>query len=355
MTQTIGQDRIISEGNIVPRDDLYLYASTSGIVTKLLVEIGEEVEEGQVLLVLDGLSQAEAALKAAELEYEAAQQALNDLNETAELDNATAWLTWLDAQDKYILAEEEWDDLDKDKYEDDIDDAQEDIFEVEEDLEDAQETFDRYKDLDEDNSLRKKYEDELEEAREDYNETVRKHNELVIEMERVEAEWLEALHAMEKAQADYEATLSGPDPDILTLAEARVANALTQVELARKQVANQSLTAPFPSKVVDLNVSENESIELGKWAIHIADFEKLYVETTDLTELEVVSVHVGQEVTFVPDALTDIELKGKVVEISDKSHTKSGDVLYDVRILIDDPDSRLRWGMTVEIWFEIDE
>jgi len=202
MTQTMGQDRIISEGNIVPRDDLYLYTSTSGIVTELLVEIGDEVEEGQVLLVLDGLSQAEAALKAAELEYEAAQQALNDLNETAELDSATAWLTWLDARDKYILAEEEWDDLDKDKYEDDIDDAQENIFEVEEDLEDAQETFDRYKDLDKDNSLRKKYEDELRDAREDYNESVRKHDELVIELERVEAEWLQALHNVEKAQAD---------------------------------------------------------------------------------------------------------------------------------------------------------
>jgi membrane fusion protein (multidrug efflux system) len=237
--------RIIGEGMVVPRDDLYLYSVVSGKVTEVLVKEGDEIKEGKVLVVLDGLSQAKAALDAAELEYEVAQEALNDLNEYAQLDSAIAWLAWLDARDRYMLAEEEWDDIDKDKYEDDIDDAQEDVVEAEEDLEDAQESFDRYKDLDEDNSLRKKYEDELEEAQEDYNEAVRARDELMVELERAEADWLQALHAMEKAQADYEATLSGPDPDKLALAEARVASALAQVELAKRQVENQTMLAPF--------------------------------------------------------------------------------------------------------------
>jgi HlyD family secretion protein len=347
--------RIISEGRVEPNKDLYLYFTVPGKVADILIEKGDEVEEGQVLIVLDGLSQAEAALDAAELEYQAAEQALDDLNEFAELDSATAWLAWLDTRERYLLAEEEWDDVDKDKYEDDIDDAQEDVVEAEEDLEDAQETFERYEDLDEDNSLRKKYEDELEEAQEDYNEAVRVRDELVIELERVEAEWQQALQAMEKAQQDYEATLSGPDPDKLTLTEARVAIALAQVEAKKIQVDNQSLVSPFSGTIVDVNVTENESLETSKWAILLANFDNLYVETTDLTELEVVSISVGQKATLIPDALPDVELTGEVVEISDKFQTKSGDVLYDVRIVINDPGSRLRWGMTVEIEFEIDE
>lgn len=347
--------RIISEGRIEPNKDLYLYLPVSGKVAEILIDKGDEVEEGQILVVLDGLSQAEAALDAAELEYQAAEQALDDLNEFAELDSAIAWNAWLDARERYLLAEEEWDDVDKDKYEDDIDDAQEDVVEAEEDFEDAQETFERYEDLDEDNSLRKKYEDELEEAQEDYNEAVRIRDELVIELERVEAEWQQALQEMDKTQQDYEVTLSGPDPDKLTLAEARVASALAQVEAKKIQVDNQSLVAPFSGTIVDVNVTENESLEPSKWAILLADFDNLYVETTDLTELEVVSISVGQKVTLIPDALPDVELTGEVVEISDKFQTKSGDVLYDVRILLKTPNSRLRWGMTVEIEFEIEE
>ena len=160
---------------------------------------------------------------------------------------------------------------------------------------------------------------------------------------------------LDKTQKDYEVTLSGPDPDKLTLAEARVASALAAVEAKKIQVDNQSLVAPFSGTIVDVNVTENESLEPSKWAILLADFNNLYVETTDLTELEVVSISVGQKVTLIPDALPDVELTGEVVEISDKFQTKSGDVLYDVRILLKTPNSRLRWGMTVEIEFEIEE
>jgi hypothetical protein len=54
----------------------------------------------------------------------------------------------------------------------------------------------------------------------------------------------------------------------------------------------------------------------------------------------------------VPDALPDLTMTGKVVEISQASTVQGGDVLYEVRIRLDDPDPRLLWGMTVEVTFE---
>ena len=52
-----------------------------------------------------------------------------------------------------------------------------------------------------------------------------------------------------------------------------------------------------------------------------------------------------------PDALSDLQLKGTVIEIS-KAYTQlGGDILYTVRIRVDETDPRLRWGMTVEIVF----
>ena len=75
------------------------------------------------------------------------------------------------------------------------------------------------------------------------------------------------------------------------------------------------------------------------------------VETTDITELEVVKLVEGQKVTIRPDALSDLQLKGTVIEISNAYTQLGGDILYTVRIRVDETDPRLRWGMTVEIVF----
>jgi len=53
----------------------------------------------------------------------------------------------------------------------------------------------------------------------------------------------------------------------------------------------------------------------------------------------------------VPDALPDLALKGTVTEISNAYTQQGGDILYTVTIRVENPDPRLRWGMTVEATF----
>jgi hypothetical protein len=54
----------------------------------------------------------------------------------------------------------------------------------------------------------------------------------------------------------------------------------------------------------------------------------------------------------VPDALPDLELTGTVESIDDFFEEKRGDVTYTARILLNESDPRLRWGMTVVVTFE---
>jgi HlyD family secretion protein len=75
------------------------------------------------------------------------------------------------------------------------------------------------------------------------------------------------------------------------------------------------------------------------------------VETNDLTEQEVVKISVGQSASLAPDALPDLKFTGKVTEIADGFIVQSGDVLYKVRLLVDNPDPQFRWGMTTEVTF----
>ena len=45
-------------------------------------------------------------------------------------------------------------------------------------------------------------------------------------------------------------------------------------------------------------------------------------------------------------------MTGVVSEISQSSYTQGGDVIYTVRVKVDQVDPRVRWGMTVQVTFE---
>lgn len=85
--------------------------------------------------------------------------------------------------------------------------------------------------------------------------------------------------------------------------------------------------------------------------IEVVDFSEWIVETENLTEIEVVDVSVGQQVTVIPDSLPDLKLAGEVIAISDTFAEKRGEITYAVQIELKEDDPRLRWGMTVVVEF----
>lgn len=110
--------------------------------------------------------------------------------------------------------------------------------------------------------------------------------------------------------------------------------------------------ATINGTIVTLDLIEGEQIAPGIPVVQIADFSAWYVETDNLTEIEVVKVATGQGTSIVPDALPDVTLTGAVDTIADVFEEKQGDVTYTARILLDEVDPRLRWGMTVVVTFE---
>ncbi len=342
---------VISEGRIVPRQERSLVFQGAGEVAEVLVDTGDTVEAGQVLARLANREQADAALSAAELELKAAQQAYDDLVRLADLAHAQAWQALIQASDTRIAAGRAWEAIDTDETQQEIDDADVAVADAKKVLDDAQENFDKYQDLPEDNDTRTEAEDELEQAQLDYDEAIRQRDELVNARDKVQADLLAAQSAEAEARRTYDQSESGPDPDQMALAEARLANANAQVAAAQAALDLLELKAPFSGTIADVNIIPGQIVSSGTWAFLLADFSEWYVKTTDLTEMEIVKVFEGQPVSLVPDALPDLELAGEVVEISQVAGVQSGDVVYTVRIFLNDPDPRLRWGMTVEASF----
>ena len=133
--------------------------------------------------------------------------------------------------------------------------------------------------------------------------------------------------------------------------EARVAAAQKQLQIAENAPADLELRAPFAGTVMDIDLFIGQYVTTGQNAILLADLSEWFIETDNLTEIEVVNVNVGQQVTVVPDALPNMNMTGEVASISSVFEEKRGDITYTVRISVPITDPRLRWGMTVSVTF----
>lgn len=343
---------IVAEGKLKPIHAANLSFQARGVVEEINVKIGDAVKQGDVLARLANSDVAMAQLTTANLELTQAQQAYDQLLRTEGLGRADAWTAYMDAQMVRAEAERAWEALNVNDIEDRIDDADAEAEDRQSDLKDAQEEFDKYKDLDKDNSKRKTAEDALEQAQEDYNDAIRKLEETTRERDAVRAALDSAVSAEAEAKHTYEQTLNGPNQEQLTLLTSRLENAKAQVAAAEDALSTYQIPAPFDGVVAEVAVEVGEQVSAESRAISVADTSSWIIETTDVTELEVVNLEVGQQVTFMADALPDVTMNGTVVEISQSSFIQGGDVIYTVRIQADEVDPRLKWGMTVEVNFE---
>ncbi|GJQ51606.1 MAG: RND transporter [Anaerolineaceae bacterium] len=343
---------VIAEGRLEPIHAANLTFQARGIVESVNVKIGDSVKKGDALARLSSASVAEAQLAAANLEFIGAQQALDSLNRNGSANFAMTWTAYMNAQKARASVEKEWEKLNLDSIEDRIEGAKAEAQDRNSDLQDAKEEFDKYKDLNEDNSKRKAADNELEAAQKNYNEALRKLEEIARERDTVRAALDAALANEAEAKYQYETSADGVNADQLAMATARLENAEAQVAAAESNLSNYVVYAPFDGVVADAAVRAGEQAGPETRALSIVDASAWIVETTDVTELEVVNLAVGQNVTFTADALPDVTMNGVVTEISDSSVLQSGDVIYTVRIAVDKVDPRVKWGMTVEVTFE---
>ncbi len=143
----------------------------------------------------------------------------------------------------------------------------------------------------------------------------------------------------------------GVDPDEMEAAQARLTSAVSARKSAEALIDAHTLKASMAGSVVDLDLLPGQQVAAGTPVLTLADFTGWVVKTNNLTEVEVVEVEVGQVVKVIFDALPDVALSGEVTHINARFEEKRGDVTYTVVVQLDQPDARLRWGMTAAVQF----
>ena len=89
--------------------------------------------------------------------------------------------------------------------------------------------------------------------------------------------------------------------------------------------------------------------------VTIGDLSTLRVETTDLDEIDVARVDVGQVVDVTFDALPDQVFSGRVTRISPMAEQESGGVNYTAVVELESLDPLIRWGMTAFVDIEVED
>ncbi|MFV2072482.1 MAG: efflux RND transporter periplasmic adaptor subunit [Thermoanaerobaculales bacterium] len=128
------------------------------------------------------------------------------------------------------------------------------------------------------------------------------------------------------------------------------------VKRAEDDLARTTIRSPMDGIIIQLNAEQGEtvvpgSINLpGSVILIVADMSRLLAEV-EVSEVDVVSVSIGQEAEVRVDALGDDPLVGHVVEIatSGRKDPALGTIRFTVKVALDDPEADLRPTMTARV------
>jgi RND family efflux transporter MFP subunit len=135
----------------------------------------------------------------------------------------------------------------------------------------------------------------------------------------------------------------------LRLAQTDRVVAASNVTEAQVALAQTELRAPFVGTVAQINIERGEQAAAGQPIATIGDLSGWLIETTDLSELEVVRVAVGDAATVTFEALPDLTLTGHVDRIQVRGTGEAGNVVFAVAIKPDTTNDQLRWNMTATV------
>ena len=358
------------EGRLVPYSYASLSLASSGSVAEVMVQEGERVEVGAVLLRLGGAEQHIADIATAELELLGARQSLDDLRRNAELELAQAEKALAEAQKILAFAESKAKSLQKGTPQSRIDQAYANMLLAEKALERIKDDQERWQQkFKNGNNIVHMYinkrqfkllltglEKKVAYAERRYIDAMQKYDDLRKPIDPLDLAMAESDQALAQAnvsdlEREVRALQNGPDLDELSVVEARIKAAEATLVAAETALSKLELKAPFSGEVVDLRVKAGERARANQPVIVLADTSQWIVETGDLTEIEVPNISVGAAVTVTTEALPELELGGEVISIKDLYEEKRGDITYTARLKLNETDPRLRWGMTVLVAF----
>ena len=171
----------------------------------------------------------------------------------------------------------------------------------------------------------------------------------------------QAAPAPEADTAGANGASGAADTSAVSSAQRNLASAQATLDQANAKAAERTVTAPSSGSIVELNAKVGATVtggmimgegdtSGGKQCMQIADLSKMKV-TVQVGEKDIAKIAVGQSANVTYPAFPDIVSQGTVTTIASvaNSDANGGSVTFNVDILIEAPDARLKPGMTAEV------
>ncbi|MBI5303017.1 MAG: HlyD family efflux transporter periplasmic adaptor subunit [Chloroflexi bacterium] len=328
--------KVVAEGKIVPVKSAAIGFQVGGIIAQAPAQVGDKVQAGQVLAQLDA-KQFQLQLDQAEGNLASAKAKLDQLKRGPIASDLSA------AQQSVKSAEAAYNNL--------LTPDPNEMIGIKADIEKAKAAVDRaqaaYDRIGGDSNpfanmtLERM---QLQQAWLDYQKALSAYNlKITPPKSQVEA----AISAIQNARNGLSKLT--PQAEDIAAAEAAVKTATAARDLAAENLKNTKLAAPFDGVITAIDLRVGEFAAPNAVVARIADTAQWQVETTDLTEINIVSVKEGDPVTVTLDAISGLELIGKVTRIKGFGENRQGDIVYSVTVALDKQDERLRWNMTAKV------
>ena len=345
-TVTRGDILITADGSgeLVPASELALVFRTSGVLDEVLAEVGDQVQEDDVLARLErqelerAVANADVVVQLAQLDLAEAREGATD----AELADASAALR--DAQVELELAQDAYENASDSSFDAAVERAKIDYDWY---VGYYQRQKSRYEDGDISQSDHDHAMNAMISAEGRYNKAV---NEALTEEAVAENRVDQAQNAVYQAWENLQLLESEPLTDTLVRAGLAVDQALLAREKARLDLEAAQLYAPFDGTVMDVAATVGEQVGTNTPILTLADLREpllcFWVEETDIS-----SVAVGNPVNIVFEALPDDTFTREIVRVDPVLVTVDGTPAVQAwaSIALGSQDVDLLAGMTAEV------
>jgi len=152
---------------------------------------------------------------------------------------------------------------------------------------------------------------------------------------------------LDTAQTNYEVAKSQ-----VSVAKAQVVQAEAAFEFAETNLRYTKIFSPVDGVVISRNVDMGQTVAASfqtPTLFTIAqDLRKMQINT-NVDEADIGKIEVGQVAEFTVDAYPEITFKGKILQIRNAPIVVQNVVTYDVVITADNPELKLKPGMTANV------
>ena len=183
-------------------------------------------------------------------------------------------------------------------------------------------------------------------------------------LEKAEASLLDTKRTMERnrelftknliARSDLDTSETNYDAAKaqVSAAKAQIAQTEATLKYAETNLEYTKILSPVHGIVVSRNVDVGQTVAASfqtPTLFNIAqDLTKMQIDT-NVAEADVGKVKEGKDVEFTVDAYPDITFKGRVSQVRNAPITVQNVVTYDVVIYVDNPELKLKPGMTANV------